>query len=445
MNIIICGAGEVGTHAAEVLSNRGHRITVVDSNEQRLRGIADSLDVATFEGNCAHAEVLRNPGVPECDLLVAATSDDAINLLTASIGKALGADRVIARVHRGTYFEQRGLDYQKHFGIDTMICPEFATATAIARTMRNPAALAIEHFARGKVEMQEFAVDESAPAAGRPLAELHLPHGARVGAVARGSTVFIPDADTRLAPGDSMVLVANADVFEEARQMFHAEKARHRSVVIMGGPIMAIWLCRILQHRDWSIRLFEKDRKLALELAERLDWVTVLNADPTERDVFQEEQIGNADVFIALLDDDEDNIIGCVLAKSQGVERVIAVVQRSNYLDLLSHIGVDHPFSPRVVAAKEIEQTIDDAPVRVLTNLFAGAIDAYRVRAAEGAALLGKSLRELKISPDYVIAAIRRGENVWVPGGDDTIEKDDIVLVIGRHGMEKQLKQMLRT
>ena len=146
-----------------------------------------------------------------------------------------------------------------------------------------------------------------------------------------------------------------------------------------------------------------------------------------------------------LLDDDEDNIIGCVLAKSQGVERVIAVVQRSNYLDLLSHIGVDHPFSPRVVAAKEIEQTIDDAPVRVLTNLFAGAIDAYRVRAAEGAALLGKSLRELKISPDYVIAAIRRGENVWVPGGDDTIEKDDIVLVIGRHGMEKQLKQMLRT
>jgi trk system potassium uptake protein TrkA len=182
-----------------------------------------------------------------------------------------------------------------------------------------------------------------------------------------------------------------------------------------------------------------------LELAERLDWVTVLNADPTEREVFQEEHLGEADVFIALVDDDEDNIIGCVLAKSQGVDRVIAVVQRSNYLDLLSHIGVDHPFSPRVVAAREIEQMIDDQPVRVLASLFAGGIDAYRVRVAPGADVLGKTLRDLKISPDFVIAAIRRDENVWVPGADDALQEGDIVLVIGRHGMEKPLKQMLRT
>ncbi len=445
MNIIICGAGEVGTHAAEVLSGRGHRITIIDNDDARLRAIGESLDVATFAGNCAQAETLRDASVPGCDLLIAATSDDPINLLCASIGKALGAGRVVARVHRGTYFEQRGLNYQKHFGIDTMICPEFSTATAIARTMRNPAAVTIEHFSRGKVEMQEFTVDANASAVGRPLAEMHLPAGTRIGAVAREKTIFIPDADTRLAPGDSMVLVGNADVFEKTRTLFHAEAAARKKVVIMGGPIMAVWLCRILKDRDWSIRLFEKDREKALELAERLDWVTVLNADPTEREVFQEEHIGEADVFIALVDDDEDNIIGCVLAKSQGVDRVIAVVQRSNYLDLLSHIGVDHPFSPRVVAAREIEQLIDDAPVRVLTSLFAGAIDAYRVRVSPDAAVLGKSLRELKISPDFVIAAIRRGENVWVPGADDSIQKDDIVLVIGRHGMEKPLKQILRT
>ena len=445
MNIVICGAGEVGTHAAEVLSARGHRITIVDSNDDRLRNVSENMDVATFEGNCAFAETLRDAGAPDADLLIAATSDDAINLLCASIGKALGANRVIARVHRGTYFEQRGLNYQQHFGIDALICPEFATATAIARTMRNPAALAIEHFARGKIEMEELKIDSTSELIGRPLSEMHLPAGSRIGAVAREKNVFIPDADTRLAPGDSIVLVGNADVFEETRTLFRVEPAKRKKVVIMGGPIMAVWLCRILKHRDWSIRLFERDREKALELAERLDWVTVLNADPTERDVFQEEHIGEADVYIALVDDDEDNIIGCVLAKSQGVERVIAVVQRSNYLDLLSHIGVDHPFSPRVVAAKEIEQMIDDHPVRVLTNLFAGAIDAYRIRVSDDAAVLGTTLRDLKISPDFVIAAIRRGENVWVPGANDILERDDIVLVIGRHGMEKPLKGILRS
>jgi trk system potassium uptake protein TrkA len=444
MNIIICGAGEVGTHAAEVFSKAGHDITIIDTDDDRLRAISENLDVGTFKGNCAQAEVLREAGAVDSDLLVAATSQDEINLLSASLGKALGARRVIARVHRGTYFEQRGLNYQRHFGIDTLICPEFATATAIARTMRNPAAVAIEHFARGKIEMQEMTVDARSEIIGRPLSELHLPQGTRIGSVMRDKGVFIPDADTRLAPGDGIVLVGNADVFVDARRVFVREHAQRRKVIIMGGPVMAVWLCRILREADWSIRVFEKDRARAEELAERLDWVTVLNADPTERDVALEEHIGQADTFIALGDDDEDNIIGCVLAKTMGVTQVIAVVQRSNYLDLLSHIGVDHPFSPRVVAAREIEQMIDDEPVRVLASLAAGKIDAFRVRVSAGASVLGKPLRQLKISPDFVIAAIRRGENVWVPGADDALEEGDIVLVIGRHGSEKPLKHLLR-
>jgi len=444
MNIIICGAGEVGTHAAEVFSKAGHDITMIDTDDERLRVISENLDVGTFKGNCAHAEVLREAGAAECDLLVAATSQDEINLLSASLGKAIGTVRVIARVHRGTYFEHRGLNYQQHFGIDTLICPEFATATAIARTMRNPAAVAIEHFARGKIEMQELLVDERSEIIGRPLSELHLPPGTRIGAVMRDKGVFIPDADTRLAPGDRIVLVGNADTFVAARRQFVREHAQRRKVIIMGGPVMAVWLCRILRDADWSIRVFEKDRQRAEELAERLDWVTVLNADPTEREVAMEEHIGQADAFIALVDDDEDNIIGCVLAKTMGVTQVIAVVQRSNYLDLLSHIGVDHPFSPRVVAAREIEQLIDDEPVRLLASLAEGKIDAFRVRVSAGASVLGKALRQLKISPDFVIAAIRRGERVWVPGADDAIEVGDIVLVIGRHGSERPLKHLLR-
>jgi trk system potassium uptake protein TrkA len=443
MNIIICGAGEVGSHAAEVLAAAGNNVTVIDTNAERLRAVGDTMDVGTLVGNGAHAHVLLEAGCASADLVVAATNSDEINLLCASIAKPLGAARTIARVHSGDFFEAHGLDYQKHFSIDQLICPEFATATAIARTMRNPAALAIEHFARGRIEMQEFAVSDNASALNRPLASLRLPRSTRIGAVVRNGQVFIPEGTTEIRSGDRIMLVANSDVFYEARRQFYKEDAGRRSVIIMGGPITAVWLCRALKDRNWSIRLFETSRARAQTLAQALPWVTVLNADPTERSVYEEERLGQADVFVALLDDDEDNIIGSVLAKSLGVTQVISVVQRSNYIDLLYHIGVDRPFSPRVVAAREIEALLDDSPIRLLASLAEGDIDAYQVRVTEQTPIVGKALKEIKLTPDWVIAAIRRGDAIWVPTADDAIQRGDTVLVIGRHGMEKPLKKLM--
>ena len=235
MNIVICGAGEVGTHVADVLATAGNDITVIDLDAERLRAISDNMDVGTLVGNGASAEVLREAGAEDADLMVAATNSDEINLLCASIAKGVGTQRTIARVHRSAFFEKRGLDYQAHFKIDHLICPEFATATAIARTMRNPAALAIEHFARGKIEMQALSVTEGAPALGRPLYNVRLPRGTRIGAVVRGADVFIPDANTVVQTGDNIVLIANADIFNEARRLFHKGDVGRRSVVIMGG------------------------------------------------------------------------------------------------------------------------------------------------------------------------------------------------------------------
>ena len=159
--------------------------------------------------------------------------------------------------------------------------------------------------------------------------------------------------------------------------------------------------------------------------------------------MYEEERIGQADVFVALLNDDEDNIIGSVLAKSLGVTQVIAVVQKSTYLDLLYHIGIDRPFSPRVVAAQEIEVMLDERPIRPLASLAEDKIDAFQVRVTEQTPAVGKALKDIKLSPDWVIAAIRRGEDIWVPSADDAIQRGDTALVIGRHGTEKLLKQLL--
>lgn len=444
MNIIICGAGEVGSHAADVLAAAGHNITVIDSDINRLEEVGDQMDIGTLHGNAAHAETLREAGAVGADMLIAATDSDEINLLSASVGKAMGAKKSIARVHHSMYFESLGFDYRAHFGIDLLICPEYSTATAIARTLRNPAALAIEHFAHGKVDMQEFPVSENAPALNKPLSQIKLPPGARLTAVARDDGVFIPDASTEIIKGDRVILVGNADVFFEARRMFHKDDIGRRRVVVMGGNPMAVWLCRALRERNWSIRLFETNRARAEELADKLDWVTVINADPTDRAVFMEENLSQADVFVALIDDDEANIIGCVLAKSLGVTTVVAVVQRPTYLDLLYHIGVDRPFSPRVVAVREIESVLDDSSLRLLSSLAEGYVDVYRVRVNISTPIVGVPLRDVKLGPNWVIAALRRKGKAWVPTADDMIDVGDTVLVVGKHGMEKQLRQMFK-
>ncbi len=443
MNIVICGAGEVGSHAAETFAAAGHDVTLIDQDAERLSAAMDTMDVGTLQGNCAQADILSEARVGEADLLIATTNIDEINILTVAIAKALGVKKTIARVHRGTYFEGRGLDYRKHFDIDQLICPEYSTATAIARTLRNPAALAIEHFARGRVEMQSFPVTQNAAACDKALSQIKLPRGVRVAAITRGDYVFIPDARTVLQADDRIILVGNSEVFYEARKQFHRDEIGKRTIAIMGGGIMAIWLCRALRDRNWSIRVFETDRKRAEEIAERLDWVTVIQADPTDRTVFQEENLALADVFVALLDDDEANIIGCVLAKSLGVLEVVAVVQKSNFLDLLYHIGVDRPFSPRMVAVKEIEGVLDDSPLRLMASLAEGYVDVYRVKLGADSPLIGPPLREVRLGANWVIAAIRRDGLVWVPAADDVIEPHDTLLVIGKHGSEKSLQRIV--
>jgi trk system potassium uptake protein TrkA len=445
MNIVICGAGQVGSHAAEVLTPAGHNITVIDQSSARVRRIGDTLDVRTLRGNCASAEVLHDAGCAKADLVVAATSSDEINLLTAVVAKGVGAARSIVRVHHSTYFEERGLAYTQHLGIDKLICPEYSTALSIARTLRNPGALAIEDFARGKIEMQEVLVSRGASAIGVALADLGLPRGTRLAAIHREDRVFLPEGSSVVQAEDKVVIVGNADVFQQARRLFSHAKGGKKRVALMGGPAMAVWLCRALKRRDFAIRLFEIKHARAEELAEKLEWVTVIEADPSDRATFDEENLAQADALVALLDDDEHNILGCAWAKSMGVANVVAVVQRPNYMHLLPGVGIDRTFSPRMVAVKEIEQFLARGPLRRIASLARGTIDVYRLRVGQKAKVLGKQLKDVRLAPDWVIAAIERGEWVTVPAADDTIESGDTLLVIGKSQAESTLRRIFAT
>lgn len=442
MNVIIAGAGEVGGHAADVLSAAGHNVTLIDLSAEKLQALDDRLDVRTLVGHCAHFHVLIEAGAAKCDLMIAATNIDEINLLSASVAKAAGARKTIVRVHHTANFSLRGTPYAAQLGIDELICPEHLTSLAIARMIRNPGAIALEEFAAGQLVMERIRVTEHAPSIGKTLSELSLPAGARVATVERSSGGIVADASTSIEVGDAVTLIGETAGFEGARSHFQRGKVKRIHIAIMGETPTAVWLCRALKDPVFSVRLFVEQRQRAEELAEKLSHVTVLEADPTDPDTFSDEHVDHVDTFVAATSEDERNILACAQAKTQKVATSIAVVQRAKYLRLVSHVGIDHAFSPRADAVKMILHLIDTGPVRSLATFAAGSAEVYEVRPSSRAKILGNELRNIQLPLQAMIAAIRRDDRVRVPGADDQIQAGDTLLVIGPVGIGAALREL---
>ena len=319
---------------------------------------------------------------------------------------------------------------------------EGASRSRARKSARNPGAIAVEDFARGRIELQQFMVEAGAAAVGVPLSDMKLPGGIRLAVIERDTFAFIPAGDTKPAVGDVVYLIGETGVIEQGRKQFHPGKAKRKHVVVMGGASMGVWLCRALKGRNFSVRLFETDPGRAQELAHKLDHVTVIQADPADPDVFVEENIAAADAFVALTRDDEHNILGAAQAKSLGIARTIAVVERPTYMHLLRHVGIDQAFSPRQVAAKEIQSLIETRPVRCLASIAEGAADVYEVRPTANGRATNEALKDIKMPAHSMIAAIQRGEKVKVPGANDTIRAGDTLIAIGPHGIDKEFRKL---
>lgn len=442
MRVIIAGAGEVGGHAADVLSNAGHIVTLIDIDAEKLRAVGDRLDIRTLHGSCTHFSVLREAGAERTDLMIAATRIDEINLLSASVSKAAGVKKTIVRVHHTANFALKDTTYARQIGIDELICPEHLTSLAIAQTVRNPGSIAIEEFAGGQLLMQRFPVSKGAIAATRRLADLALPPGTRVATVDSDEAASLASASTVLQEGDFVTLVGEPGAFEAAVKLFARGKEKRSNIVVMGETSTAVWLCRALKSRVFSVRLFVDRRERATQLCEKLSHVTVIEADPTDADTIAEEHLERVDSFIAVTDDDERNVLACAQAKRVGAEQTIAIVQRGKYLHLLRHVGIDYAFSPRTDAVKAVLRLIDTGPIRSLATFAQDIAEVYQITPDPEAKVIGRDLRNIRMPADSMIAAIRRGDQVFVPGADAQVRAGDMVLVIGPRGAADELTDL---
>ncbi len=430
MKIVVLGAGTVGTWIADLLCRDRHSITVVDIDPAQTRRINEELDVRAVTGEASHASVLFQADILGSDLCLAVTRDDEVNIVAASMAKAMGTRRSIARVFAPVFRDLSTFDYQRHFRIDRMLSLEHLSAMEFARNIRNPDAFIVETFARGAIEVQEIEIKDKTNVLDTPLKDLGLPKGVRIGSIYRDKTLWIAGAEDRIQLGDRLTVIGRHEDIDEVKDRFRVDPGPKQGVVIAGGGETGYHLARLLQRDRFSVVLMEEEESRCEFLANNLPHVTVVQADATRRAVLEEERVGSADVFVACTGDDESNIMAGVEARDIGVKTIMAVVGRPDYADIVGRLGVDVAVSPRDVMAKQVLSFLQSGPVVSRMPLRGGAISAYEVEVLDGAPATEHVLANVPFPDQCLIAAVMREDYAKVPGADDRLKAGDIVIAL---------------
>lgn len=442
MNIVILGAGTVGTAIARALCARHHNVCVVDQSKSALSEIQDRLDVHTVRGNASDPITLFQAGVASATLCLALTSSDEVNIVSASIAREMGAERSVSRIHHPSYLDTTTFNIADHFGLARLISLENLTALALAREIRVPGLLALENLAQGAVEVQEVAVQEDANATGRRLHELDFPGETLVGLITNSERTVIASADDVVSIGDRVTLIGRLGELDSVRQIFEHKPPPRQHVVIAGGGEIGFSLARVLEHRrHFHVTLIETDEERCEWLAEQLDTSTVLNADATRRSQLEEARVGTASVFVACTGHDADNIVCGVEANEMGCPRILSVVRRPDYSDVLAKVGIGQSVSPREVLAEEILAILQSGPVISRREISDGGAVVVELEVGEGAEITRAPLKELPLTRG-LIATIVRSPAIWVPGGDDQLKAGDSAIVLVQSDSADEVQQL---
>ena len=426
----IIGGGTVGSSLAETLVKLNANVTLLDRDPAALARVEEKLDVQICRGNGCDAISLFRSGVPGCDLCLAVTSSDETNLCAASIAKAMGARRVVARVYDPAHLDLSTFDYRSQFGVDRLLSLERLMALEIAKSLHAPGMYAVENFARGGVQVQEVELDQKSDLIGRQLKDSGLPRGVLCGLIARSDEcAFIPGAEDQFAAGDHVTLVGQLADIDRVRSRFERRFKGRQFVIIGGGGDVGYQLALQLQKARFQVTLMESNQDRCNYLAEKLGDCTVLWADATSRVDLEEARIRSADAFVAALGHDEDNLVCSVEAKTLGAERTLCVVRRPDYGNVLARLGVDAAFSPRETMAREVQGLLVTSPVLGRSEVGGGDAIVLELEVLADAPVAGKSIIAAEL-PKCLVAALVESECVRTPGPSDIFRKGQTAVVL---------------
>lgn len=436
MKIIILGAGEVGATLAENLVGEQNDITVVDSNADKLRALQDRYDLQVVHGHGSHPDVLKQAGAEDADMLVAVTNSDEVNIVACQVAYSIFKTPVkIARIRTTQYLKYRDQLFNKDdMPVDHFIAPEALVTNYIRRLIDYPGALQVVEFAGGKVSLVAVKAYYGGLLVGHALSTLkeHMPNiDARVATIYRNGNAIRPLGTTIIEADDEVFFIAATKHIRAVMSELQKLERNYRRIMIAGGGNIGFGLARALEDTH-SVKLIERSKERAEFLSGALDSTRVFVGDASDPELLEEENIEQMDVFIAVTNDDEANIMSAMLAKRMGAQKTMVLIKRSAYVDLLQGGEVDIAVSPQQATISALLTHIrrgDIVNVYALRRGAAEAIEAIAHGDSSSSKVIGKAIGKLKLPPGTTIGAIVRGEEVLIARNSTVIETNDHIIL----------------
>ncbi|MEM1091698.1 MAG: Trk system potassium transporter TrkA [Pseudomonadota bacterium] len=444
MKIMILGAGQVGSSVAASLSREENDITVVDTNAQRLGELQDKLDIRGVLGNASHPKVLIRAGAEDADMVVALTNSDEINMVACQVCYTIfHTPTKIARVRAAEYLDYPELFSGDQCPVDVLISPEKLVTEHVKRLIEYPGSLQVLDFADGRAQIVAVATVEGGALTGHKISELRrlLPDDIeiRVAAIFREQKALIPSGETVMIPGDVVFfLAARGHILRVMAEIRKLEQPARRLMLAGGGNIGAS-LAAVLED-EYLVKLVERSRPRAQYIAESLEKTIVLVGDCADEDLLREENIDQTDMYCALTNDDEANILSSMLAKKMGARRVISLVNRASYVDMMEAGTIDIALSPQQITIGALLTHVRRGHMVKVHSLRRGAAEAIEAVAhgdSRTSRVVGRAVEEIPLPEEVTIVGIVRGESLIIAHHDEVIEPEDhvILLVLNKAGL----------
>ncbi len=432
MNIVIAGAGDMGYHLAEQLSFDNKDITLIDTDRNVLDYVASKLDVMTVQGDATSIDVLQQANVEDANMLLAVTTSEKTNLVTAVLAKQLGAKRVMARVRNHSYLNEENLPYFHNLGIDNLISPTMLCSREIHKMIENSSFTEVFDFGGGKLNIVGITLDQYSPLVNQRIMDTKedpIYEDIRIIAIVRDQKTIIPRGSTIIRNNDHAFFISHKKNTEAIVNALGQKKVKIKNVMIIGGDDMAVTTALKLQ-KDYRVTLVNNEKDRCKWLAEQLPDTLVINGDYKNIELLVEEGLEQMDAFLALTTSSETNIIASLSAKNHGVYKTIAHVDTREYIHISHSIGVDSLINKKLVAANEISRYLRKGTVDAVSGIYGVEAEFIQYSVCKTNRLTKHPLRELYFPSTAIVAGVIRGEDVYIPDGDFTLQVDDKAIVL---------------
>ena len=452
MKIVIAGAGEVGSHLAKMLSNEANDITVIDERQERLDALAANTDVVTVEGNPSAIQTLHDAGVADADLFIAVNPSESqdVNIVSAMLAKKLGSKKATARINNEEYLSYENKYLFTEMGIDLLFYPEKIAAGEIVDLLKRTASSDSLDFARGKLHMAVFKLEEDSPLIGMNMAEFsnvaaQSGQHFRVVAISRHNDTIIPKFDTKFKYHDLVFIISKREGMDMLMKYVGKHNIEVNRLMILGGSPIGEMLAKQLAKQLDTIKIIEMNKEKCLDLSEKLpDNVIVVNGDGRNSDMLLEESIRDYDAFVAVTNNTETNILACVAAKRLGVARTIAEVENLEYIKLAESMGVDAVINKKLITAGRIFKFTLSNKVRFIKYMSGTNAEVLEFIVAPDTKITKAPLKEMNFPKNAIIGGVIRGNESYIAVGDTHIQAYDRVAVFALPDAVKEVDKFFR-